>query len=109
MESSFSSMVDMARLHYKPVPVHYLLKWQYNSLSRVPNIRCPVLYIHSRSDNLVPFNQGMMLYEATNARKEFLEIRGDHNYGFLDDRVNYVAGLKRFIDSLEADPATANQ
>ena len=58
---------------------------------------CPVLVIHSRDDEIIPFEQGVKLHAAARQPKEFLEIRGGHNDGFLVSGRRYVEGLDAFI------------
>ena len=100
MESSFTSMVDLARKHYPLIPTTPLLKWRYDSLSRIELVSCPVLYIHSREDTLTPFEQGVALFEATRSRKSFVEISGSHETGFAISEKEYLTGMKAFFDSL---------
>jgi len=100
MESAFTSIPNMARLYYNWLPTQYMVRWYYNSLSRMDEVTSPVLFIHSRSDTLIPFAESQKLYEATQSRKEFLEIIGDHNDGFLQSGEIYTNGLDKFIRSL---------
>jgi hypothetical protein len=41
------------------------------------------MIIHSREDDIVPFELGQKLYKAANEPKKFVEIFGGHNDGFL--------------------------
>jgi fermentation-respiration switch protein FrsA (DUF1100 family) len=41
------------------------------------------MIIHSRNDEIIPFEFGLRLYDAANEPKEFVEISGSHNDGFL--------------------------
>ena len=100
MESSFTSMSNLARVHYSLLPTTPLLRWKYDSLSRIDLVSCPVLYIHSRSDTLTPFGQAQQLFDATRSNKKFVEISGTHSTGFITDQDRYVGALEEFIDSL---------
>jgi hypothetical protein len=53
--------------------------------------------VHSRDDEIIPFQQGRQLYEAANEPKQFLELHGDHNMGFLESRESYERGLAVFL------------
>lgn len=55
----------------------------YRTIDYVKDVHCPVLLVHSRNDEIVPFEFGLELYEAANEPKEFVEICGSHNDGFL--------------------------
>jgi hypothetical protein len=60
-------------------------------------VHCPVLVLHSRDDEIIPFRHGETLYAAANGPKEFVEIRGSHNRGFLDSQPLYEAALDSFL------------
>ena len=59
-------------------------------------------------DEIVPFAQGQALYEAAPHPKEFLELQGGHNDGFIFMRKEWVGTLDEFIrlnlDSEYAEP-----
>jgi fermentation-respiration switch protein FrsA (DUF1100 family) len=59
-----------------------------------------VLVVHSRQDEIIPFAMGQAIYAAVKQDKKFLELRGDHNNGFLLNRSDYVDGLKDFTQSI---------
>lgn len=56
-----------------------------------------MLVIHSRDDEIIPFVQGVKLHAAARQPKEFLEIRGGHNDGFLVSKKHYLEGLDAFV------------
>ena len=41
LESTFTSVPDVAAKHYPFLPVRWLSRFQYNSLERLPTIKCP--------------------------------------------------------------------
>ena len=52
----------------------------FNSMAKIQNIQCPTLFIHGDQDQLIPINQGRILYEACPAPKSFQVVRNtDHN------------------------------
>ena len=104
IESSFTSAVDMAARLYPFMPVRLISRLKYPVADYVARVECPVLIVHSRDDEIIPFAMGKALYEAAPAPKAFLELRGDHNMGFLLSLDRYREGLDRFItDHLEED------
>jgi fermentation-respiration switch protein FrsA (DUF1100 family) len=63
-----------------------------------------VLIAHSPQDDIVPFAHGQALYEAAPAPKEFLELKGGHNDGFIFMREAWVRTLSKFMThSMAAD------
>jgi fermentation-respiration switch protein FrsA (DUF1100 family) len=106
IESSFTSGVDMARRLYPFLPVRLITRIRYPVKEYASRLDCPVLVVHSRDDEIIPFEMGKSIYAAVKPRKSFLEIRGDHNNGFFISRHEYVAGLADFIDSVFGPPGT---
>jgi fermentation-respiration switch protein FrsA (DUF1100 family) len=102
LESSFTSIPDMGAETYPFFPVRLLSRFGYNTREYVGEARCPVLIVHSRDDDLVPFHHGREIFEAANEPREFLEIEGSHNDGFLVSGEKYQEGLGRFISG--SDP-----
>ena len=100
-ESCFTSIPDVGRRVYPWLPVRILARIHYNSVPRVAAISCPKLFIHSRGDELLPFNLAERLYSAAVDPKAFLAIQGDHNNGFLASGTTYIDGLIGFLGSLE--------
>lgn len=98
LESGFSSVPSMAKRIYPFLPVHWLASFKYNTRHYVENISCPVLVAHSKNDEVIPFAEGLKVFDAAPEAKQFLEMRGGHNDGFLVSRSVYVAGLQSFID-----------
>ncbi len=100
VESSFATLADAAVRAYPFLPVRPLLRIRYDSTNRVTALTCPKLFVHSRSDEIVPFEAGERLFELAAPPKQFLEIHGDHNYGFRESGNTYTEGIERFIESL---------
>jgi uncharacterized protein len=97
LDSAFTSLADMGKTHYPFLPVKLLLRFEYPTLTYIKNIKCPVLVIHSKDDEIVPFSQGKKLFEAANEPKMFVEIRGSHNDAFFASQDKYIGGLKEFL------------
>ncbi len=97
IESGFSSVPAMAKRIYPFLPVSWLTNFKYDTKNYVSTIACPVLVAHSRSDDLIPFAEGREIFDAAPRAKQFLEMRGDHNDGFIISGSTYVDGLRSFI------------
>ncbi len=100
IESSFTSGVDMARRLYPFLPVRLITRLRYPVAQYASRLECPVLVVHSRNDEIIPFAMGQSIFAAVKQRKSFLELRGDHNNGFFISRREYIAGLADFIESV---------
>lgn len=98
LESSFTSVPDMGRKLYPFLPIGLIARIEYPVVKYVRDAGCPVLVIHSPDDEIVPFRMGRKVYEAASEPKEFLEISGSHNAGFLLSGETYVSGVENFLD-----------
>ena len=101
LESTFTSIKDMARLAVPVLPVHLLVRTRFDSLEKVPEIRIPILVVHGKQDSIVPFEHGQRLYDAAQGTKELLPIpRADHNDVLFKGGSIYRDGLRAFLDRL---------
>jgi len=97
LESTFTSVPDIAATLYPYLPVRFLSRFQYGTAEYLGRIECPVLIVHSRDDEIMPFSHGRQLFEMAREPKEFLEISGTHNEGFITSGKHYEQGLDAFI------------
>ena len=101
IESSFTSIPAIAADLYPWLPARWLTRLHYDTLGNLQAVSSPVLIIHSPEDEIIPFHHGRRLFEVANPPKQFLEIRGDHNSGFLQSRLRYKNGIANFLNLLE--------
>ncbi|MCE5249953.1 alpha/beta hydrolase [bacterium] len=97
IESSFTSIPDLGANLHPLMPVRLLARFSFPTVRYLSEVRCPVLVIHSSEDDLIPFSHGQALFDAAHEPKEFLEIHGTHNDGFLVSGQIYIDGLQGFI------------
>ena len=97
LESVFTNVPDIGAHHYPFLPVRALAANQFDNKSRVDEIEAPTLFIHSRGDRIVPFTLGRQVYEAAAEPKQFLEIEGGHNDGFLVSKEEYLRAIDDFL------------
>ncbi len=99
LESSFTSVPDVAAELYPLFPVRWLSHLRYGTLDYLPSITSPLLIVHSRDDEIIPFPHGQRLFEAANSPKQFLELKGGHNDAIYVSGVDYYRrGLNDFFD-----------
>ncbi len=97
LASTFTSVPDMGADLYPLLPVRLLARIAYDTAARLPQIFCPILVIHSRNDGIIPFVHGQRLFEAAHQPKQFLEIDGAHNEGFVFGREQWIRQLDEFL------------
>ncbi len=98
VESTFTSLKDLADDLFFWIPSRLLANYAYDTAHYLENLDAPVLVIHSRDDDIIPFHQGKRLYSSIKGPKAWLEIKGSHNRGFIDSRELYAPSINEFID-----------
>lgn len=98
-EGAFSNAKDMARRIYPFLP-SFVFKSKFDSIAKIKNIAAPKLFIHSKNDEIVPFDLAQKLYDAAGQPKQFVEIIGGHNSAFLDSEEKYGNSIALFIQKL---------
>lgn len=80
---------------------------RFHNLRHVRNVRCPVLVIHGREDEVIPWSHGQRLFDAANEPKTALWVDGaHHNDVLLVAAPRYWAALQAFGESVAARAAT---
>ena len=98
LESPFTSMVDAGKDKYPFLPVRLLLKDKYESDKKINNISSPILIMHGKVDNIVPFHMGRKMYELANEPKySYFSEYDDH---MMEYNEKLLKALRNFIDSL---------
>lgn len=100
VESAFTSGEDMARRIYPIYPARLLTRLKYPVIDYLRELAVPLLLVHSRDDEIIPFEMARALYDAAPQPKRLLELRGDHNGGFWISREAYLPGLGKFFDDV---------
>ena len=96
LQSPYTSMVKVAHFHY---PWIIIEPWdKFDSLSRIKTINSPLLVLHGKQDQVVPYSEGLALYKAAVQPKKMLsyEDRTHHN---MWNGQGYVSAVLTFINS----------
>lgn len=96
--STFTSVPDLGAKIYPFIPVRLISRYSYDNRAYVRQINVPLLVAHSRQDDIIPFAHGQEIFLAANEPKQFLEMRGGHNDGFIFMREEWVGVLAAFLE-----------
>ena len=89
-------MENAAKIYYPYLPVKLLLKDKYDSLNKITTIKTPILIMHGKKDDIVPFSMGKELFEKANYPKySYFTPDDDHMLEFNDQ---ILKSIKNFID-----------
>jgi fermentation-respiration switch protein FrsA (DUF1100 family) len=97
LHSAFTSAPDLAADLYPFLPARQLSRYAYDTLAAVRALRAPLLVAHSPQDEVVPVAHGRRLFAAAGEPKQWLELAGGHNDGFLYMRREWLQELDRFL------------
>jgi fermentation-respiration switch protein FrsA (DUF1100 family) len=98
LRSPFTSLSDVAAIHYPFLPVRLMLRDGYRSLERIPDVTAPVLVVAGTSDSIVPITQSRAVYEEAHGPKTWVEIEGaDHNDVRLAEGAEMVDAVAGFL------------
>ena len=100
-ESGFSSAYDMGRRLFPYLPVKWMMTIKYDAVAKIKDITIPKLIIHSRDDEIVPFNLGEKLFKAAAEPKEFYVMRGGHNEAVFMARKEYSDKIDDFLTHIK--------
>ena len=99
LQNTTTSMPDAAGRIYWFLPVQWLMKNRYDSLSKIVRYHGPLLQSHGTADDLIPFALGQQLFAAApGSSKQFITLEGTgHNDS---EPSTYDEALFAFIGSL---------
>jgi len=99
LEATFTSIRDMVeKTAWRLLPVGLILTQEFDTLSKLPRIRMPVLIVHGTGDSIVPYEMGERLYAAATGPKRFIKVEGGshHNLSSVAN-AQYRAALRDFF------------
>ncbi len=97
LESCFTSIPDLARRLFPFLPVEKIVRHRYPVKEYMPKVRSPVVIMHSKADETVPYAHGKKLYALAMSSKRFIDLEGSHKFAFLKSREKCVAELADFL------------
>ena len=96
LESPFTSVENSAKIYYPYLPVKFILKDKYDSINKIDKIRTPILIMHGKKDDIIPFSMGKELFEkANNPKYSYFTLDDVHMMEFNDQ---LLKNIKNFIE-----------
>ena|SRR3990167_4209175 len=94
LQSPFTSLTSLSRYHY---PWLIIKPWdRFDSLARIKQIHAPLLVLHGNRDQVVPFTEGLTIFNQANEPKKMLQFDNrNHNdlwgvQGFSEEIIRFV-------------------
>ena len=104
LQSTFTCIPDIGAELFPWLPVHWLCRIKYDTVSKLPQVQAPVLVMHSRGDRLISFQHSQRNFAAANQPKLFCELLGDHNDPLTDTK-QFVADINKFLELVTGNEA----
>jgi len=101
LDSTFPSAVEVANLYFPWLPARLIMRYPHDSLSKIKNVHTPILSLHSPQDDIIPYALGRKLFAAANEPKQFVNLIGDHNEGYIDTGDAYIQAISVFLKGLK--------
>lgn len=103
LENAFTTMPDVASLHYPWLPVYWFMKNRYDNMARIRRYTGPLLQTHGTADVLIPIELARSLFDAAPSKhKKWVEFPGvGHND---PEPAGFFAELATFVDDAGASP-----
>lgn len=99
LQAPFSSMTEVAQFHYPWALIPPTDK--YATIERIDKIQVPTLVIHGTNDKIVPYQQGLKVFEASAAKDKKLLTMKNHGHNdlwqrrFLDNVLNFLGKVDK--------------
>ncbi|HVF65332.1 MAG TPA: alpha/beta hydrolase [Casimicrobiaceae bacterium] len=97
--SPYDSLVAVGRGHYPWLPVSWLLRHRFDSVSAVKDARVPLLTIVGTADGIIPPGRSRALHDAWSGPKHWLAIDGAGHNDLSMSR-EFWDGIARFAEAL---------
>lgn len=100
LEAPYTSIVDIAAARYWFVPVRQLLHDRFDTRSRLPGVRVPLLIVHGTDDRVIPIAHADALFAVAPEPKRLVRIEGGGHsdlfeHGALDAVDSFVDEVLR--------------
>ena len=100
IEEAFTSVGDVGQKMFPFLPVRWLVRNKYDTLSKIGRINAPLLIFHSRDDEFFDIRHAQRLLAAAKEPKQLVELHGGHNDAFEVSAELYRKSLRDFLSSL---------
>jgi fermentation-respiration switch protein FrsA (DUF1100 family) len=98
IENSFPSLSEMGNALYAPLPLGWAAPRALTTVRWLNEARAPVLVMHGKPDQVIPFKLGMSLYQQLNCPKELLVSDAAGHCELADaERDRYYDTVTRFV------------
>lgn len=108
LDAPYTSIVDVARLHYPLLPSSLLMRDRYETMRFIGQVEVPLLIVHGEADTVIPVAMGRAVYAAARGLKELVTVpgAGHSDHGLFGSYDAIQAWLER-LRAIRARPERA--
>jgi fermentation-respiration switch protein FrsA (DUF1100 family) len=92
---TFTTLPEAAGRLHPWLPVRWLMRNEFDSLSRIRRCRRPVFIGHGDADRLVPYSHGLRLFNAAHEPKQFFVMPGEGHHDKMPE--GFFSALRDFL------------
>lgn len=100
LEGAFTGVDDRASELYPWLPIRWIASHRFASRERIGAVGSPLLLLHARDDQVIPFAHGQHLLALARAPKRLVPLQGGHIVPNEADRARYEGALRAFLDEI---------
>ncbi|MFC1478739.1 alpha/beta hydrolase [Candidatus Margulisiibacteriota bacterium] len=91
VHSGMTSVKDMSGRVLTPILKPFVwVRSKFDNLAKLPKLKCPTLFIYSKTDSIIPYKMGVRNFEAANTPKHLITLADntheDFEFGAADDK-----------------------
>jgi fermentation-respiration switch protein FrsA (DUF1100 family) len=98
LEGAPASLVAIGARRYPYFPIRMLIRNPFESIRKIDKVGSPLLFLHSREDAVIPFDEGRRLFDAAPGPKQFVEVSGGHVYASERDP-HFFPAVRAFLQA----------
>ena len=100
LEAPYTSIESAAKIYYPYLPIKLLLKDKFYSDKKISSISIPVLVMHGKKDEIIPFYMGQKIFKEANKPKFSYFVDDDnHMMSFNEKLITQIEKFLNFINS----------
>lgn len=108
LESTFTSVPDLASVVYPLPGIRWLVRTRYDNLAKVGRLRMPVLVVHGDRDEVIPIEMGRQLADA--AGTALVVVPGAHHNDVQDAGGQvWQRAMRAFLDRVAPPPEVGTE
>jgi hypothetical protein len=92
----FDSLAALAKRYYWYLPVDWMLKHRFDSISLAPQLKTPLLCLIAERDEVIPAVHGERLYDAWGGAKRKVLLGANHNS--TDGAPQFWPSIREFLE-----------